>query len=347
MSKSYKKIYIVCPDNKKPSGGVKQLYRFADILNENGYNAVILHNKRHYKVKWFANNTKIEFSNYFFKILNNSLRGKQPNILSKIKLLAYKKTSIRIEKESVIILPEIYTFAINSIEPEIDKIIFNQNCYYTFRGYPINTDMVVNPYKSKKTIATIVASKDAENYIKYAFPDLPTYRIRLGINAEIFNFSQNKKKQIAFMPRKLRDDVEQVINILKIRSNIKEWTFVEIDNQSESDVARILKESSIFLSFNHREGFGLPPVEAMACGCVVIGYEGGAGKEYFKDEFSFSVQEGNIIEFVKKIENVINDFSDTELSELGKKASDFVLNNYSVENEKKDILKIWENIISN
>jgi hypothetical protein len=53
MSKNYKKIYIVCPDNKKPSGGVKQLYRFADVLNQNGYNAVILHNKKSYKVKWF------------------------------------------------------------------------------------------------------------------------------------------------------------------------------------------------------------------------------------------------------------------------------------------------------
>jgi glycosyltransferase involved in cell wall biosynthesis len=101
------------------------------------------------------------------------------------------------------------------------------------------------------------------------------------------------------MPRKLRDDVEQVINILKIRNNIKGWSFVEIDNMSESEVARILKESTVFLSFNHREGFGLPPVEAMACGCVVVGYEGGAGKEYFLDDFSFSVEEGNIIDFVK------------------------------------------------
>ncbi len=347
MSKNYKKIYIVCPDNKKPSGGVKQLYRFADVLNQNGYNAVILHNKKSYKVKWFINTTKVEFSNYFFKILNNTLRGKKPNAFSKIKLLAYKKTSPQIEKDAVIIVPEIYTFAINSIEPEVDKIIFNQNCYYTFRGNPINTDKVINPYESKKTVATIVASEDAENYINYTFPDIRTYRMRLGINAEIFNFSKNKKPQIAFMPRKLRDDVEQVINILKIRNNIKGWSFVEIDNMSESEVARILKESTVFLSFNHREGFGLPPVEAMACGCVVVGYEGGAGKEYFLDDFSFSVEEGNIIDFVKKTEYIINHFSDRELSEMGKKASDFVLHNYSIENEKNDIITIWKDIISN
>ncbi|KFC18713.1 glycosyltransferase [Chryseobacterium sp. FH1] len=346
MNNKYKKIYVVCPDNRKPSGGVKQLYRMVDILNDNGYNAVILHNKKQYKANWFKNNTKVEFSNYFFKTLKNLLNNKNPNFFSKIKLLCYQKTSIKLDPQSVIILPEIYGPAVNNIETDIDKIIFNQNCYYTFRNNPTDHNYN-NPYEGEKTVATIVASEDAFDYINYVFPKVAVYKIRLGIDSSIFHFSENKKKQIAYMPRKLGEDVEQVINILKIRNNINGWTFVEIDNLEETQVAQILKESFIFLSFNHREGFGLPPVEAMASGCVVIGYEGGAGKEYFKDEFSFPIAEGDIINYVKKIENIINNLSEKQLLQKGKLASEFVLNNYNVENERADILSIWKLFLNN
>ena len=51
--------------------------------------------------------------------------------------------------------------------------------------------------------------------------------------------------------------------------------------RSEAAVADILRESQVFLSFGHPEGFGLPPAEALACGCLVIGYHGGGGREYF------------------------------------------------------------------
>jgi hypothetical protein len=45
-------------------------------------------------------------------------------------------------------------------------------------------------------VATIVASEDAENYINYTFPDIRTYRMRLGINAEIFNFSKTRSHRL-------------------------------------------------------------------------------------------------------------------------------------------------------
>ena len=104
-----------------------------------------------------------------------------------------------------------------------------------------------------------------------------------------------------------------------------------------------MKKSAVFLSFNHREGFGLPPVEAMSCGCYVIGYQGQAGKEYFKDEFSSTIPEGNIINFVEEIERIIKNFDAIKSS--GKKASNFIHSNYYLENEKNEIIEIWKNIL--
>ncbi|WP_238555543.1 glycosyltransferase [Chryseobacterium sp. P1-3] len=117
---------------------------------------------------------------------------------------------------------------------------------------------------------------------------------------------------------------------------------------NEQEVAQHLKESAFFLSFNHREGFGLPPVEAMACGCFVIGYSGQGGKEYFKEEFSCLIEEGNIIDFVEKIENHALEYTTNPnlFFEKGRIASQFVLDNYSLEHETKDWINIWMKIIS-
>ena len=40
--------------------------------------------------------------------------------------------------------------------------------------------------------------------------------------------------------------------------------------RSDIEIANIYKSSDIFISTSWREGFGLPPIEAMGCGCAVI-----------------------------------------------------------------------------
>lgn len=343
------RIFFLCPDNNIPSGGVKQIYRQVDILNENGFEAYIIHNRKNYRASWFQNETKIKRNRYLFKSVKYAGKTKLSAFRKKYNscVLKYlKKISFNFKDTDYVVFPEIYGNLITQIQGPFKKVIFNQNCYYTFINSHINDTSLKQAYSNTQTEAVIVVSENSKEYFNLAFPEVKTYRTRLGINSNIFHNSGKKKRQIAFMPRKLKEDIEQIINILKIRNTIPDWEFVEIDNKNENEVTEILKESSIFLSFNHKEGFGLPPVEAMACGCVVIGYKGGSGEEYFKPEFSFSIEDGNIIEYVKKIEEIIS-YSDKELLTMGKKASEFVLKNYSIENEKNDIVSIWKEIIYN
>jgi len=183
------------------------------------------------------------------------------------------------------------------------------------------------PYHQPNVLATIVASNDALAYMNYTFPNLKTYKMTLGIDTTVFSYADKKQKQICFMPRKLTDDVRQVILILKLRGKLKDWKLVPIDNKTEQEVAEIMKQSTFFLSFNHREGFGLPPVEAMACGCYVVGYHGQGGKEYFKPEFSS----------LKSPETIL---------EKGKKASEYIFSHYAMAKEEEDTIKIWNDILN-
>jgi L-malate glycosyltransferase len=54
-------------------------------------------------------------------------------------------------------------------------------------------------------------------------------------------------------------------------------------NLQEDELPYLYRSCDIFLWPTHREGFGLPPMEAMACGVPVVGTDAGAMPDYMKD----------------------------------------------------------------
>ncbi len=92
--------------------------------------------------------------------------------------------------------------------------------------------------------------------------------------------------RIAWMPRKNKVIGEQIQDALmqrlahthpKIRI---EW--VEIHRLVHEDVAKTLRSCHIFLSTGFPEGCPLPPLEAMASGCLVVGFAGLGGWDYMR-----------------------------------------------------------------
>lgn len=345
-----KKIYFVCPNTTHITGGVKQIYKQVQILNKNGISAYVLLEKEGENNSWLTSyDVPIKYSPYLFEKIRYYFSDIKISIKKKLKLYCLQKKSEKIDDNAILVFPEIYGIYISELFPDTPKVIFNQGCYLTFSGFSLNKDYPITPYTDKRTLATIVASEDALSYLKYTFPNSKIYRMILGIDHTIFNYSDKKNKQICFMPRKMEEDIIQVFHILKQRGNIKDWKLISIDNKTEKEVAEIMKESAFFLSFNRNEGFGLPAAEAMACGCYVIGYHGQGGKEYFKPEYSSVIEVGNIIAYVKKIEEMIAIYEKDPsfFLEKGEKASAFILSNYSKEKEEERILNIWNQLLRN
>ena len=100
-----------------------------------------------------------------------------------------------------------------------------------------------------------------------------------------------------------------------------------------------MSESLIFLSLNYHEGFGMPPIEAMLSGCVVIGYAGQGGKEYFLPGFTRQIPDGEILDFVKRIEEVL---ANPKAEEQGLAAAAWAKNQYSLEKEEASIIRAWK-----
>jgi glycosyltransferase involved in cell wall biosynthesis len=353
------RIFFVTPDINSPTGGIKQLYRQVDVLNNNGFNAFILHQKEGFKCTWFQNNTKIAYHKTIFEDLENLIKEsvtKDYSALLKFKIaasktinnfLSFKKTkNTIITNNDVFVFAEVYGPNISTLLKGNKKVIYNQGAYQTFFHYDLDLKNKQTPYLDSELVATIVNSEDAKNYIRYTFPNMIVNRVKYGIDSKIFYFNENKKKKIAFMPRRLRVDLIQVINILKFRGKLQNWELVEIHNMNEAQVADNLRNCAFFLSFSINEGFGMPPAEAMACGCVVVGYSGKGGREFFKDDFCYPVQDRDVLAFATTLEKVMDEYEldSKPFIEKGKRASEFILSEYSMENEIKTIVDCWNNI---
>tara|TARA_R110002049_G_scaffold25354_8_gene89195 strand:+ start:9411 stop:10487 length:1077 start_codon:yes stop_codon:yes gene_type:complete len=349
-------IYFICPDSNKPAGGIKKIYRQVDILNEAGFSASVLHEMPDFRCNWFKNNTKISYNRSIYKDLYKKINRKKGLLLSIKKSIQYLISSLtkknnsvkaRVNKNDILVFPELFGNNISDIKRGIKKVIYNQGCYQTFFGYNLDLKNLETPYLESDFIATIVNSDDAVNYIKHVFPKIKLFKIRHGLDVEKFNFKEKKLNTIAYMPRKLRNDLVQVINILKFRGVLNNWHFIEIDKMTEEEVAKKMQESTFFINFSGNEGFGIPVIEAMACGCVVLGYSGKGGNEFFKKEFSYKIEDGNVQEFSRTLEQVLLKF-ETEKSKIlnkGLLASKFVLNEYSLKNEVSDTIKVWNEIL--
>ena len=149
------------------------------------------------------------------------------------------------------------------------------------------------------------------------------------------------------MPKKNPQELNQLINVLKQRHVTEGWKLVFIENKSREETARIFRESFLFVNLVYQEGFGLPSAEALASGCLVIGYHGMGGREFFKPAFCFPVETGQIIKVAKKVEHVLGLFENDQdsLQDMSLKGAEFIKKNYSPEVQEKDVLTFWESIL--
>jgi hypothetical protein len=331
------RIFFLSPDSNATIGGVKQLYRQVDVLGKYGIDAKILHRRKGFRVTWFANTTPtISWSEFKF-------RDDDILVLPEIYGPRMVRT-LRVDKKKTFFSPANFW---EEELPPIRKVIFNQNAYNTFARYGFDAENRDTPYLDPLVIATIMVSEDNREYVSSVFPQLPIYRVHNAIDPHRFTYSQAKKKQICFMPRKHREEAQEVLNIVKFRNSLKGFSIAPIEQLSEDGVAAIMKESLIFLSFGYPEGLPLPPMEAMVSGCIVIGYHGGGAREYFIPEHSFPIEATDIRKFARTLEQVLADYTANPqpLDELRLAASKYITTNYSPEIEERDICNVWSSIL--
>ena len=147
------RVYVLCHDSDFPCGGIRRLYRHVDVLCRNGVDAAIVHRRPGFRCSWFENKTPIRFRN-----------------------------QVTPTPMDYIVLPEVVGPELLSIAPGVPKVVFNQNAYLTFHGYPVDGPAPPSPYLSPDIHAVLTVSDDNTNFLRYAFPHQRFFRIHHGID---------------------------------------------------------------------------------------------------------------------------------------------------------------------
>lgn len=310
-------IYFLTPDHPAPSGGIRVIYRHVDILNAAGMDAYVLHRRQGFRCDWFEHETRI----------TNCRQA-------------------RIRQGDLLVVSEVDVDLLERVPQSTRYVIFNQNSHLTWKRAGLSAS---RHYAAGSGLAGVVSvSRHNQEMLQLAFGSGQVRRVHLGIDGELFHPGAHARaRQIGYMPRRGGEDARQVIEMLRQRGILDDWTIIALDGLHHTEVAERLRTTRIFLAFTHQEGFGLPAAEAMACGNYVIGNHGFGGREFFLPQFSTAVDNGDIIGFVRAVEDAIaNDRVDGNwCRDRGMEASRFIRAEYRVERERAEVVALYSELL--
>ena len=185
-----------------------------------------------------------------------------------------------------VVIAETFLPILQHIPLFIPIIIFNQNGSYSF-GLPntqkLSPSRVLSTYHQSRIVQVWCVSEYDRQLLTQGFniPVSKVHYIPNNIDFSTIHSDVPKQPSIAYFTRKNSSDQDIVVEMLKSRSWLGGWKLLPISSCSHHQVLDILARSSIYMSFGHPEGFGLPVAEAMASRCAVVGYTGLGGRELF------------------------------------------------------------------
>ncbi len=296
-------IYFTCPDNSSPSGGVRKIYEFAAALNRNGFDATVAHSQADFQA---------------------------PDVDRSVPTCAGEDTSP--QGGDLVVVPDVFGDRLPDWAPGVAKLVLNQG---TFIGHD-------DHYTHREVVSIVTVSEHGRSFSSMAYPGKRVERIHLAMDHALFS-PLVKRRQIAYMPRKGAKDITIVLNALRSRGSLDGWDVIEIHSVAITEVAETLGRSSHFFTASTREGFGLPPLEAMSAGCLVVGYHGQGGREYFDPAHCFPVPPDDLEAFVHRAEESLKLFDEEReaANEMAATARATARVTYTRSREEADVVRIF------
>lgn len=336
--KKMKRFLFYVPGVTAPTGGVSVILDWVRVLRANGFQADVFSDTPGYRY---------EFSNSDIDILYcaevERLRKQQgQNLKGRMKSLGTlgfpKKRTLARRDGDVVVVPEFAAGWLPRAFPGHRHVLLVQ-AFSWFGDRKYLADL-----KKTRFDAVVATSEICEGYSRLAGLG-PVHRIPVAIDGDVF-FPRPKRDVICYMPRRRANDIDLVVNALNGNGGIDGFSIQAIDRVPLEQVAEILGRARMFLSFSEREGFGLPPAEAMASGCLVIGFTGGGGDEYFDPSWSFPISDGNLPRFVETIRTVAASCRDDpeRMQSMARTAAEMVSSRYRPDAQRRALLDAFGHI---
>lgn len=255
----------MAPDLPHPSGGIKVIYNYVEHLVDLGYDACVWHGTPGFGYSSWEHHAPVE-------------------------------TGLALEfiPGDVLVMPETGGSKWAFLNPDTPTVMLCQGMDFVFADAGFTED-VPGAYPGWRQATCVLSVSEAiSTFLEGACEQgFPIYRIPVEI--ESWFAPSAKRRQIALMPRRRREDLIGAVQLLRRSGRLGDWEIVLIDGMTQPEVASALGEAAIFLFGAEREGFGLPGAEAMAAGCYVVGFTGDGAKEYLLPDCSSVVPDSDVV----------------------------------------------------
>lgn len=249
------KLYFFTLDTKgNPTAGIANIYEHVKLLNELGYNAVILHEKNDYKLKGDANGDGIAdwLGEEYAELPHISIEG----------------GTLNVTPADFIIIPEVFANIMDQVKGfPCKKIVLSQSYDYLLELLPIGKRWNVD-YGFSDVITTSAKQGD---YLSNLFPSMNIHVVPVSIPTYFKNSDKPKIPVVAIHTRN-QGDAAKIAKAFYLRYPIYKWiTFKELRGLSRQNFATELGKSCLAVWIDDASGFGTFPLEAMECNTPVIG----------------------------------------------------------------------------
>ena len=287
-----------------PMGGVKVIYQHCDILNRHGIEAFPVHVGGTFIVDWFPHESKP---------------------------VGEREALAMLRASDVVVCPEVVPQFADPFPAE-RKVAFVQGWSLVEMGTGGRA------YEDLGFTHLLACSDYNRDYMR-ARSALPCATVRNAIDLEVFRPPDAPRSPgaVLYMSRKHVTDARAAIELLPDEVRDVAAFTEHVGPSSQAEMAEYYQQADIFLASGYPEGFGLPPLEAMACGCAVVGFTGGGGNEFMKHEqTALVVPDGDVEGLSAAMARVLRD---TELKDQIRQAGTLKANEYSLERTTHELLE--------
>lgn len=250
-------VYILYGSAERPTGGHKVSIRHVEALVELGLDAVAVMAGSAHKPDWLAHSAPI---------------------LDRVEL----------RPDDIVVLPEDATDLLKRFAAGThETVVFNQNHFYagaTGLGRLSREELA-------RFETHIACSPSAAAWIARYLPHKTVAVVPAFADERRFQPGE-KHPVIALTPRKRPVEAAAIrFMFARLYRGSARWEWQVVQNAGEAEVAAAFGRASVFLSLSRLEGLGMTTLEAMASGCVPVGFTGIGGRDYASAQNGFWVGE--------------------------------------------------------
>jgi hypothetical protein len=271
------KVCYFSPDYSLPSGGVRTLYRHVLQLNRRQRPAVVVHTRSGFRTSWHGIDVPVVW-------LEDRARFEPDDVL------VFPAGAVTLMRDSArwpnprIVAALAWSSIYEQLPPDCDWTDFGIR--HVLSPSPTIARFVEHSMRLPVTLIPEVV-------------DIHRYR----------NRPELKEDRICFAPRKSAVGAILQRICTRLGSAAGRYHWVPLLDLAESDYAAELARARIFLATNSREGANVSVLEAMAAGCIVVGFSGVGGNDFMRGAGSrpncVLVENENLPQFRERLEEVV------------------------------------------